>query len=115
VGSRRGSVQRARSKAETRRFLSVRDVSNFPVMQEKCPTCPFGEAGDLHLRASIEQRVLTSASQTCHHTGAIHGKPDTHLCRGARDFQIQIFYRLGMLREESDEAWKEAVKLLTER
>jgi len=88
--------------------MRTRDVSNMPVMQSNCETCPFGPNGDPHLRATVEARVISTASQTCHHTGSIHGKPDTHLCRGARDFQIQIFYRMGILDAETDEAWTKA-------
>ncbi len=88
--------------------MKTRDVSNMPVMQSNCETCPFGPNGDRYLRSTIEQRVMFTASQTCHHTGSIHGKPDTHLCRGARDYQLQIFYRLGILDAETDEAWAKA-------
>lgn len=56
----------------------------------------------------VEQRVLIEASQTCHSTGVVHGKSDTHLCRGARDFQIQIFHRLGVISSPTDEAWTDA-------
>jgi hypothetical protein len=82
------------------------DVRHMPVMSSKCETCPFNDDGDRHLRSAIEERVLTTASQTCHHTGAIHERPDTHLCRGARDFQLQVFYRLGFLSAPTDEAWR---------
>ena len=81
------------------------DVTTFPVMLERCATCPFNEGGDRHLRQTIEARSL-NVSQTCHHTGAIHGKPDTHLCRGARDFQLQMFFRMGFLSAATDEAWE---------
>ncbi len=89
-----------------------RDVSTMPVMAAKCRTCPFGPAGDPELRSRIERTVLTAASQTCHHTGVIHGKPDTHLCRGARDLQLQFFHRLGFLPAPTDQAWKEKQKEL---
>jgi len=92
--------------------MSNIDVSNMPVMQSNCETCPFRPDGDLRLRSSIEQRVMTTASQTCHHTGSVHGKPDTHLCRGARDYQIQIFFRMGILDAETDEAWTKAQRKL---
>lgn len=85
-----------------------------PVMKEQCKTCPFRDGGDPRLRARIEQDVLTKASQTCHSTGVMHGKRyDTHLCRGARDFQLTIFYRLGVIEAPTDEAWAKAVKEMT--
>src|ERR1051326_2264408 len=76
-----------------------------PVMPECCKTCPFGENGDEELRKRVESRLM-EVSQTCHSTGIAKGKKrDTHLCRGARNFQIQIFYRLGFLEAPTDEAW----------
>lgn len=52
----------------------------------------------------VEDRLL-QVSQTCHSTGVLHGKLDTHICRGARDHQIQILFRLGFLEAATDEAW----------
>jgi hypothetical protein len=72
------------------------------LMAAKCATCPFNDNGDLQVRASVERRILADASQMCHSTGWPKG---THLCRGARDFQLQIFYRMGFLPEPNDEAW----------
>lgn len=40
----------------------------------------------------------------CHHQ-TLNNKSATHLCRGARDFQLQIFHRLGLLEEPTDECW----------
>jgi hypothetical protein len=80
-------------------------------MKEQCGTCPFlkdkcGRFPDPKLVASIEARILTKASQICHHP-SLHGKRQTHLCRGARDFQLMIFHRLGVLAEPTDKAWEE--------
>ena len=72
-------------------------------MPTKCATCPFREGGDAALRASVESRLL-SASQICHHP-RLNGHKETHLCRGARDFQLQLLHRLGFLAEPTDEAW----------
>ena len=81
------------------------DISQMAVNKVKCPTCPFGDNGCRQVRASVEKRIVSEASQTCHHTGSIHGKPDTRLCRGARDFQLELFHRMGFLDEPTDEAW----------
>lgn len=83
----------------------TRNVTDFPVMKEKCATCPFRAGGWESLREIVTERVLTDASQTCHSTGVIHGKEDTHLCRGARDLQLQMFYAMGFLPEPTDAAW----------
>ncbi len=90
--------------------MRYRNVASMPVMKANCETCPFGPNGDRYLRTKIEQRVMWEASQTCHHTGSIEGKPDTHLCRGARDYQIQIFFRMGILEAETDAAWEALAK-----
>jgi hypothetical protein len=52
----------------------------------------------------MHARVLTEASQICHHP-VLYGKKETQLCRGARNFQLQVFYRLGVLDASTDEAW----------
>ena len=72
------------------------------VMAAVCKTCPFGPKGDHGVRANVERRVLTKGSQICHSTGWPQG---THLCRGARDLQLTVFYRLGFLSTPTDEAW----------
>jgi hypothetical protein len=79
-----------------------------PVMPASCKTCPFGPDGDPVLRAKIEHRVIVEASQTCHSTGVALDppRPDTHLCRGARDHQLQFFHRIGFLDEPTDAAWE---------
>jgi hypothetical protein len=76
-----------------------------PVMLAQCKTCPFRERGPMELRARIEARILSGVNQTCHSTGLARGKRDTHLCRGARDFALTLFHRLGFLSEPTDAAW----------
>lgn len=83
----------------------ARNIAGMPTMPAMCHTCPFGPNGDHDLRARIESRLLT-VSQTCHSTGAVHGAPDTYVCRGARDWQQMILYRLGFLEAPTDEAWR---------
>lgn len=94
----------------------MRNVRNMPVMKESCATCPFRDTGWQELRTKIIKRILTEASQTCHSTGSVKGKRDTHLCRGARDAQLQFFFRLGVISEPTDKAWSEkATQLQNER
>lgn len=87
-----------------------KDTSLFPVMKAKCSTCPFRtDAKGRHLDVMVVERIqkqcLTKASQICHHP-TLQGKPETHLCRGARDFQLEVFYRLGVLEAPTDAAWR---------
>lgn len=79
-----------------------------PVMKARCKTCPFNEHGAKDVEAAVTARLL-SCSQHCHGSGhpAINGKDATHLCRGARDYQLQIMYRLGFISAPTDEAWNE--------
>lgn len=79
---------------------------DMPIMKEMCKTCPFGPKGDQELADRIRLTVLTEASQTCHTTGVMIGKEDTHLCRGARDIQLRFFHILGVIAQPTDEAWQ---------
>ena len=86
--------------------MSSINIGNFPVMKGMCKTCPFKEehVGAVEIANMVKARCMTEASQICHHP-ALHGKKETHLCRGARDYQLKIFHRMGFIDEPSDEAW----------
>lgn len=77
-------------------------------MPVRCKSCPFNKGGCQEVRETVMARIMTMASQTCHSTGAAHGRPDTHLCRGARDVQLKVFCGLGVIKEPTDAAWAEA-------
>jgi hypothetical protein len=85
-----------------RKALKARDM---PVMAAKCSTCPFKGNGNIELRNRIMQRMFKT-SQICH-APALKGKKQTHLCRGARDEQLTVLFRLGFLTEPTDQAFKE--------
>ena len=85
----------------------MKAIRNWPVMAAKCESCPFREGGDIELRNRVMERTVLQASQICHHP-RIHGKKESHLCRGARDEQLTILFRLGMLPEPTDKAFAEA-------
>lgn len=78
---------------------------DMPVMAAKCATCPFDEHGDPDVQASVTSRLL-GASQECHSAGWPHS---SHLCRGARDWQLQILHHMGFLPEPTDVAWQKAL------
>ena len=89
-----------------------KNIQNYPVMKKQCKTCPFnkdnrGRYQDPKLVDRIKRDVLSEASQICHHP-VLTNKLETHLCRGARDFQLQIFHRIEFLEEATDEAWERA-------
>jgi len=94
----------------------VQNIQNYPVMLNKCVTCPFrtdesGRHPYPELTSKLMKQVICEASQICHHPRQA-GKPETHLCRGARDYQLTIFHRLGVIPAPTDAAWQETFKKL---
>jgi hypothetical protein len=83
------------------------NISGFPVMPSSCASCPFRDEGDRDLATAVMNRTGLQASQVCHHP-RLHGKKETHLCRGARDHQLMFLYRLGLIEAETDEAFEKA-------
>lgn len=79
-----------------------RNTKGWPVMKAKCSTCPF--ANDPELAQAVLDRTLFQSSQICHHP-ALHGKKETHLCRGQRDVQLELLARMGMIDAPTDEAF----------
>lgn len=82
-----------------------RECNEMPVMKAACATCPFGAQGDGFLAANVLKRTLGKASQLCHHP-TLSGKPETHLCRGARDVQLRLLCAMGAISEPTDEAFQ---------
>lgn len=76
------------------------------VMPAMCSTCPFGMDGDHRLANEVLNRTIGKASQICHHP-ALSGKKETHLCRGARDVQLNVLCAMGLLTEPTDKAFQE--------
>jgi hypothetical protein len=81
-------------------------TSTWKVRAKQCATCPFRTNKDPQLVARIQKQCLTEASQICHHP-ALHDEKEFELCRGARNFQLEIFHRLGVIKAPTDEAWQE--------
>ena len=89
----------------------MKDISQFPVMKTQCATCLFrtdekGKYRDTELLARLQVQCLSEASQICHHPN-LEDKKTTHLCRGAGDYQLEIFHRIGILNEPTDVSWSE--------
>jgi hypothetical protein len=82
---------------------TTKNTRGWPLMKRKCVTCPFGPNGDPLIRRGVESRLF-KGSQQCHHP-LLSGKTETHLCRGARDEQLTILYRVGFIEAETDEAF----------
>ena len=95
-----------------------RKKKTLPVRKTMCATCPFREGSATeYLRGDLTVSAFTEASRICHSTGsnnAFHrrtGKPPA-ICRGARNAQIEFFYRIGFLEAATDEAWNKRMKEL---
>ena len=88
------------------KHISVRTM---PTRAHKCKTCPFLDTGWTHVRPLLTERALMDASPICHSTGAealVPSQGPAQICRGARDVQIQFFYRIGVLAAPTEEAWE---------
>lgn len=75
-----------------------------------CATCPFRPGSKYALLAiDLAKSALTYASRICHSTGSngIHrktGKPE-HLCRGARNIQLNAMAAFMEIDAPTDAAW----------
>jgi hypothetical protein len=76
----------------------------------QCPSCVFRpeSEGGVHLtparHAEIRQLLLTGGNQRCHHD------QNRTICRGGRDFQLEIWAALGLLDAPTDEALRRAMR-----
>jgi len=94
----------------------MKSIDGLKPQKACCATCPFkknerGHWQDSGLANTVIQRTLLKSQQLCH--GSKGGGPDekidqehTRLCRGARDYYLEIYHRLGMIDEPTDEAWQ---------
>ncbi len=85
-------------------------------MPAMCATCPFRSGGWKHVQDFLKARALSEATPICHSTGKHLSKKrvfkDSHYCRGARDFQNQVFYNMGFIEAPTDEMWnKKAIEM----
>lgn len=86
----------------------MRSIKGMPVMPAMCKSCPFAEGGDMRLRVAVMDRTGLDHSQLCHHPRTVGKKKETHLCRGARDHQLELLHRLKFISEPTDEAFRQA-------
>lgn len=88
---------------------------NTPLRKTMCATCPFRKGSPYaDLVPDLATSAIRNSSRICHSTGssAIHrytGKKP-HLCRGARDIQLEFFVAIGFLPEATDKAWNDQRK-----
>lgn len=85
--------------------------NDLPVRRTMCGTCPYREGSEYaYLKDDLTRSAMSEASRICHSTGSdngIHrrtGVP-SHICRGSRDVQLQMFHSIGVIDAPTDEAW----------
>ena len=81
-----------------------------PINKRMCATCPFRDGSPYaDLVPSLTLSAFTEASRICHSTGSNalneHTGKKERLCRGARDAQLQLLFKLGFLSAATDAAW----------
>lgn len=91
------------------------NARNMPVMQSRCPSCPFRpkcKGGKTQFRETLLTTGFSDATTICHSTGdsdvvprhqKLHRQP--RLCRGLRNVQRAMFFKLGFIEADTDEAW----------
>lgn len=88
-----------------------------PTNKRMCATCPWREGSPYaYLADNLASSAISHGSRICHSTGdnAINehtGKPE-RLCRGARNYQLAFFVRIGFLPEATDAAWRAKCRAL---
>lgn len=89
---------------------------NLPVRSEMCSTCPFRPGVPekyARLKDHLALSATTEATRICHQTGsdnAFHrrtGKPEA-VCAGARKLQLEMFAKMGLLKEPTNQEWNAA-------
>jgi hypothetical protein len=107
-------IVKARSRIPKEVQASKQEYDPNNVMPRKCATCPWRgdgqgvELGEFGYEALVYQ-VMHDSNQFCH-APALSGQPEERICRGARDLQLIVFHKLGVLKEPTDEAWREALE-----
>lgn len=81
------------------------------VNEQQCYSCPFNETSN-RLPLPIERMneiygyLANGTNHMCHSTS------DETVCRGGRNFQLQILHRMGLITEPTDNALNEAMKIM---
>ena len=74
-------------------------ISAKNVNKERCKTCIFHDDQEIitqERQAEIQTYLLTGKNHVCHTTNKI--------CKGGRDFQLQMFHRLGFIEKPTNDA-----------
>lgn len=91
--------------------MARRKITGCTVRKTMCETCPFRANGDKQLAGIVLERTLLKASQICHHH-ALHGEEAHELCRGARNEQLTLLHRMGLIDAPTDAAFENTSRQL---
>src|SRR5258708_3859304 len=84
--------------------------SNIHVRKTQCTTCVFKSERDGGIvlaqgrREEIRSDCIKGLNQLCHYDN------DKTICKGGRDYQLTIWYRLGLIEEPTNAALRKAMK-----
>lgn len=85
-------------------------ATDLPLRKTMCATCPFKPGSKYaDLAETLAKSAITDGSRICHSTesNAINTKTllAPHLCRGARDVQLDVMANCGVVSDATDESW----------
>ncbi len=91
--------------------MKSQKTTDSPLRQTMCATCPFRPGSKYaDLASGLAESAINEASRICHATGSNNGinrrtgiRP--HLCRGARNVQLTVFFALRVIEAPTDDAW----------
>jgi len=87
-----------------------------PVAEKMCGSCIFRSDGNqANIRPGrldeIRTYLLNGKAHQCHGP-QIKGKRTSIVCRGGRDYQLQVWSRMGLITEATDEALEDTMRKL---
>lgn len=88
-------------------MVKTRNIEGLKLRKSQCKTCPFLKDNQEILNEErwedIYKYLLEGVNHICHST-------DKHVCRGGRNWQLNVWCRMGMIEGPTDAALFEAMK-----
>lgn len=88
-------------------MLNATEVSQLKLRCSQCKSCPFKKENQDIVSpqrwAAIYKYLLGGVNHVCHSTSK-------HVCRGGRDWQLNIWWNIGIISEPTDAALFEAMR-----
>jgi hypothetical protein len=86
-------------------FTQVFKVRRLKLRRNKCKTCPFGGGSNLfsvNTIDGIKNNVINGINHICH-------SEDKYICRGARNYCLNMWHRMGRIESPTDEGLYKAM------